>query len=74
MPIVVHDTIMLKHIEDYTLQQIIKLYNQVSNKQIIISYDGKKDIDEEAQKILATKTRMELAGGSMALFGEEFNK
>ena len=74
LPIVVHDTIMLKHIEDYTLQQIIKLYNQVSNKQIIIAYDGKKDIDEEAQKILAAKTRMELAGGSMALFGEEFNK
>ena len=74
LPIVVHDTIMLKHIEDYTLQQIIKLYNGVGNKQIIIAYDGKKDIDEEAQKILATKTRMELAGGSMALFGEEFNK
>lgn len=74
LPIAVHDTIILKHIEDVTMQEILKLYAKVTGKQIIIAYDGKKRLDEEANKILSESTRLELSGGEMALFGKEFNK
>lgn len=74
LPLIVHDTIILKHIEDYTIQEILKLYNGFANKQIIVSYDGDKQIDSEAQHIIVSKTRITLGPNSEALFGKEFNK
>lgn len=74
LPLIIHDTVILKHIEDYTIQQILKLYNNVTDKQIIIAYDGEKQIDEEARFILENKTKITLGPNSEALFGVEFNK
>lgn len=45
LPLLAHDSIISKQIEDYSMQEILKLYSTIKNKQIFMVYDGKKKLD-----------------------------
>lgn len=74
LPLLAHDSIISKQIEDYSMQEILKLYSTIKNKQIFMVYDGKKKLDEEADNIRKTATRVELGPDEKSLFGIDFSK
>jgi hypothetical protein len=72
LPIIVHDSYVLKHIGDWPLVKILELYQQLG-KQVFIASDKKSSFPVSAQVILGDATVLNLADGSGALFGRSWN-
>ena len=73
LPAIVHDTIVLKHIEDETLEKLIKLYDSTS-KQVFIAFDRDTTYSEEMQNILKNTKVIKLSPGGNELFGRAWNE
>lgn len=74
LPLLVHDSVISKQIEDYSIQEIIKLYAAVKGKQVFMVYDGNKNLDKTAQAIVDFSTRVTLGPDDRSLFGVDFSK
>lgn len=72
LPIIVHDSDMLKLIEDEAVENILKVYKN-AGCQVFIAIDKKSTYPEEAQKIIEDSTILKLASESGALFGRTWN-
>ena len=67
-----HDSFLFNNIDNKTIQNILKMYNQYSEKQIFIALDNYLGTDnEDIDEILRTKTRLYLSGDKM-LFGKDW--
>lgn len=73
IPIIVHDSDMLKIIEDDAVENILKLYKD-AGCQVFIAIDKKTSYSEETQKIIEESTILKLKSDSGALFGRTWNK
>lgn len=73
LPIVVHDSIILKHIEDYAIEKILELYSR-SEKQIFIALDKETSYSNISQKILNDNNVLRLQANGGELFGYSWNK
>jgi len=63
---------LFNNIDNKTIQNILKMYNQYSEKQIFIVLDNYLGTDnEDIDEILRTKTRLYLSGDKM-LFGKDW--
>ncbi|NLO41996.1 MAG: DUF2326 domain-containing protein [Bacteroidales bacterium] len=71
LPIVVHDSIVLKQIADTAIEKILELYDN-SGKQVIIAMDKQNSYTEKANKILNTKSVLRLAPNGHELFGRSW--
>ena len=72
LPVVVHDSFLFNNIDNKTIQNILKMYNQYSEKQIFIALDNYLGTDnEDIDEILRAKTRLYLSGDKM-LFGKDW--
>ncbi|MGE6573969.1 DUF2326 domain-containing protein [Paenibacillus xylanexedens] len=72
LPILIHDSVVLKQIADVAIEKILKKYLQ-SEKQIFISFDKKKAYTAESQIILLETKVLELAPNGNELFGKSWN-
>lgn len=72
LPILIHDSVVLKQIADEAVEKILKKYLQ-SEKQIFISFDKKKAYTVESQKILMETKVLELSPNGNELFGRSWN-
>jgi hypothetical protein len=72
LPAVVHDTIILKHIEDETLEKLIELYS-TSSKQVFIAFDRDTTYSKKMQSILNASKVLKLSPGGNELFGRAWN-
>jgi len=72
LPAVVHDTVILKHIEDETLEKLIELYN-TSPKQVFIAFDRDTTYSKKMQSILNESKVLKLSPGGNELFGRAWN-
>lgn len=72
LPILVHDSIVLKQIEDIAIQEILKLYEK-SGKQVIISLDKVNSYSSESAEILNKNAVLHLAPGGQELFGRSWS-
>lgn len=73
LPILVHDSIVLKQIEDIAIQEILKLYEK-SGKQVFISLDKVNSYSNESAEILNKNAVLHLAPGGQELFGRSWSK
>lgn len=71
LPIVVHDSIVLKQISDTAIEKILELYDN-SGKQVIIALDKQNSYTEKANRILNTKSVLRLAPNGDELFGRSW--
>lgn len=71
LPILAHDSVILKQISDEAIEKILELYIQ-SNKQIFIAFDKQDSYTEKAQKILAESAVLKLAPNGKELFGKSW--
>ncbi|WDF50248.1 DUF2326 domain-containing protein [Paenibacillus sp. KACC 21273] len=72
LPILIHDSIVLKQIADIAVEKILKKYLK-SDKQIFISFDKKKAYSAGSQKILIETKILELSPNGNELFGKSWN-
>lgn len=72
LPVLVHDSVLLKQIEDSALEEILKLYDQ-NQKQIFIVLDKKGSFTEKAQTILQKNKVLQLSPNGGELFGRAWN-
>lgn len=72
LPLLVHDSVMLKHIADEAIERILLLYSKTP-KQVFIAMDKEGSYTEEAQKIMEKTKILQLSIGEGALFGRTWN-
>lgn len=68
LPILIHDTIMFKHISDLAIEKIFELYNK-SSKQVFISFDKQNKYTDYVKKIVEEKSVLKLGKDGNELFG-----
>ena len=73
LPAIAHDSLLLKNIEDDSIDAIIKLYAQ-NKKQIFLAFDKEGAYSEETQKILNDTAILHLSKGGNELFGYQWGR
>lgn len=72
LPILIHDSVLLKQISDEAIEKILLKY-QSSKKQIFISLDKVSSYSEMSRKILQDCRVLELSADGNELFGRSWN-
>ena len=73
LPILVHDSVLLKQIEDVAVEKILEIYN-VSEKQVFIALDKVWSYSERSQAILEDNRVLQLGTNGNELFGRSWSK
>lgn len=71
LPVIVHDSVLLKQISDKAIEKILELY-QKSGKQVIISLDKQDSYTKKAQIILEETHILKLSPNGGELFGRSW--
>lgn len=71
LPVLVHDSIVLKQISDTAIEKILELYES-SGKQVIIALDKQNSYTENANKKLNENVVLQLAPNGNELFGRSW--
>lgn len=71
LPVLAHDSVILKQISDEAIEKILELYIQ-SNKQIFIALDKQDSYPPKAQEILNQNAVLKLAPNGKELFGKSW--
>ncbi len=71
MPVLIHDSIMFKNIEDFALEGILKLYSNF-DKQIFIAFDKVESYSDEVKKNLDDHTILSICTGN-ELYGVKWD-
>lgn len=71
LPIIVHDSIVLKQISDIAIEKILELYEK-SGKQVIIALDKQSSYTKKANAILNTNSVLQLSTNDGELFGRSW--
>lgn len=72
VPVLAHDSFMLKQIEDHVLEKLFELYSKTS-KQIFIAIDKHDSYTKRAEAILESTVILKLAADGNELFGLSWN-
>ena len=72
LPVIAHDSVMLKHIEDDAIEKIMELYADTP-KQVFIAMDKEGSYTKKAQEIMESAKVLQLSPGEGALFGRTWN-
>ena len=73
LPILVHDSILLKQIQDTSLEGIIRFYSN-QPKQVFIALDKEESFTRATQNMLTESTVLRLYPGGGELFGKALNE
>lgn len=71
LPLLVHDSIILKQISDLAIEKIINLYTQ-NNKQVIIALDKQSSYGQQTEELLNKYSVLKLSSGGQELFGRSW--
>ncbi len=73
LPILVHDSVLLKQIEDVAVEKILEMYRR-SKKQIFIALDKASSYSKQSQKILFEERVLSLEPNGKELFGKSWSR
>ena len=73
LPVLAHDSLLLKQIEDSALEKILELYTHTT-KQVFITLDKTGSYTERAQEIMRATEVLRLYPGGGELFGRSWNE
>lgn len=71
LPVIVHDSILLKQISDEAIEQILSLYEKCG-KQVIIALDKQDSYGKQTSMILNRNAVLRLASNGQELFGRSW--
>jgi len=73
LPVLVHDSVVLKHISNESIEKIFELY-LTSQKQIFIAIDKETSYTPKTEEIISAQEIIRLSSGGNELFGFSFSK
>lgn len=73
LPVLVHDSVLLKQIEDVAIEKILEMY-KISEKQIFIALDKVASYSQASQKILYDNRVLQLEPNGNELFGRSWSR
>lgn len=73
LPVLIHDSVVLKHISNESIEKIFELYLD-SKKQIFIAIDKETSYTIKTKEIIDTHEIIRLSSGGNELFGYSFSK
>lgn len=73
LPFLIHDSILFKNIEDYSLDNILSQYVGFKDKQVFIAFDRINTYSQKAQEILNKGTVVKIEPGGKEFFGRSWN-
>ena len=73
LPVLVHDSVLLKQIEDVAIEKILEMYN-ASEKQVFIALDKVRSYSKRSQEILEENKILQLGTNGNELFGRSWSK
>ncbi len=71
LPILIHDSYLLKQIADEAIERIFEIYMN-SKKQVFIAFDKASSYTEKTQKIIEDNFVIKLSGNGEELFGQSW--
>lgn len=72
LPVIAHDSFMLKQIEDHVLEKLFELYSD-TKKQVFIAIDKQGSYTKHAEELLERTEVLRLSPGGNELFGRSWN-
>lgn len=73
LPILVHDSVLLKQIEDVAVEKILEMYT-MCKKQIFVALDKASSYSKKSQEILSEKKVLQLEPNGKELFGKSWSR
>lgn len=74
LPVLFHDSLILKNIEDKAIEKIMQLYESFTNKQIFIAFDKKTAYTDKTKEIVNKNKILELVPNGYELFGKQWSR
>lgn len=74
LPVLIHDSIILKQVADEAIDKIMEEYLSFSSKQIFIALDKRQSYLDKTKQILSETKVLELSPDGNELFGYSWNK
>ncbi|PLS29550.1 DUF2326 domain-containing protein [Bifidobacterium parmae] len=76
LPVLIHDSTLLKNIGDEPIESIMALYakTDVQDKQVFIAFDKRGSYSEKTQRIVDDHTVVSLNADGRSLYGRRWNK
>lgn len=71
--ILVHDSVLLKQIEDVAVEKILEMYT-MCKKQIFVALDKASSYSKKSQEILSEKKVLQLEPNGKELFGKSWSR
>ena len=71
LPLLVHDSVVLKQISDDAIEKIIELYSSCG-KQVIIALDKQDSYSEKTSRLLGESAVLRLSSNGQELFGRSW--
>ncbi len=73
LPVLIHDSVLLKQIEDVAIEKILEMYSG-TKKQVFIALDKVMSYNQHSQEILNSNKVLELRPNGNELFGKSWSK
>lgn len=74
LPVLIHDSLILKNIEDNAIEEIMRLYASNTSKQVFIAFDKTASYSEATQQIVNEHKVVELSPNGHELFGWSWSR
>lgn len=74
LPILIHDTVLFKNVEDETIRKLVSFYQMFFDKQVFICLDKVSQYSEETENTLRSKTVLQLGTDGEELFGWSWSR
>lgn len=76
LPVIAHDSLLFKNVDDEGVNGIIRIYDNVKNlgKQIFIAFDKQCSYSQETYEILQDSCVLQLDGDGHELYGKSWNR
>lgn len=71
LPVLAHDSVVLKQISDDAIERIVELYS-TGGKQVIIALDKQDSYSEKTAKLLGEAAVLRLTSNGQELFGKSW--
>lgn len=74
LPVICHDSFLLKNIEDEAIEKLLEIYTGFTKKQIFIAFDKQNSYTERVTQILADNCVLRLSAGGNELYGRSWSR
>lgn len=74
LPVICHDSFLLKNIEDEAIEKLLDIYTSFTDKQIFIAFDKQNSYTAKVSQLLNDNCVLRLSAGGNELYGKSWSR